>query len=223
LAGILSGRIPAADCGGSVRIGGVDLADIKRSELMKRVCLVTHEDYIFTGTVRDNLLPAKPGASDSELSEALGKVRLRDFFEEKAGLDTELTEGGANLSGGQKQRLSLARAVLRDCDIYIFDEATSNIDPGSEAAILSVTASLADAANVIFISHRLAALTRADRIFVLDGGRVAEAGTHKELTARDGVYARMFAEQKALESYAEASARKDARTRDESALEGVIR
>jgi ABC-type multidrug transport system fused ATPase/permease subunit len=190
---------------------------------MKRVCIVTHEDYIFTGTVRGNLLPAKPKATDIELSEALEKVRLRDFFAERDGLDTELTEGGANLSGGQRQRLSLARAVLRDCDLYIFDEATSNIDPESEAAILSVIGLLAGAANVVFISHKLAALTRANKIFVLDGGRAAEAGTHEELTARGGIYARMFAEQKALESYYKADARADARTLGESAAEGVTR
>jgi ATP-binding cassette subfamily B protein len=202
LAGLLSGRLPAADCEGVVKVGGVSLCDVKRSELRKRVCLVTHEDYIFTGTVSENLRMAKPDAADNELSEALGKVRLRDFFAERDGLDTELTEGGANLSGGQRQRLSLARALLRDADMYIFDEATSNIDSESEETVLTVIRELAKTKNVLLISHRLANLTGADVLYAMEGGRIAETGTHAELLSANGVYARLFREQKALEAFA---------------------
>jgi ABC-type transport system involved in cytochrome bd biosynthesis fused ATPase/permease subunit/uncharacterized membrane protein YbaN (DUF454 family) len=202
VAKLLSGRIPAAGCEGDARIGGVGLSDIKRSELMKRVYVVTHEDYIFTGTARDNLRAARPGASEDELEAALKDVRLYDFFAGAEGLETKISEGGANLSGGQRQRLSLARALLRDPDLYIFDEATSNMDTESEEALLAVVKELATKKNVIFISHRLANLTGADMIYAMDAGRVAEAGTHEELTARGGVYARLYSEQQALETYA---------------------
>jgi ABC-type transport system involved in cytochrome bd biosynthesis fused ATPase/permease subunit len=202
VAKLLSGRLSGADYGGSVRIGGVELRDIDPTELRRRVCLVTHEDYIFTGTVRDNLLPAKPGAADDELIAALEKVRLAGFLEDADGLDTEISEGGANLSGGQKQRLSLARALLRDCDLYVFDEAASNIDAESGEAVDAVTEGLAESKNVILISHRLANLTRANRIYAMEDGRVAESGTHEELARRGGVYAAMYAEQTALEAYA---------------------
>jgi ATP-binding cassette subfamily B protein len=201
-AGLLSGRLPAADCEGVVKVGGVSLCDVKRSELRKRVCLVTHEDYIFTGTVSENLRMAKPDAADDELAEALGKARLRDFFAERDGLGTELSEGGANLSGGQRQRLSLARALLRNADLYIFDEATSNIDSESEETVLTVIRELAKTKNVILISHRLANLTGADTLYAMEGGRVAETGTHAELLSANGVYARLFREQKALEAFA---------------------
>jgi ABC-type transport system involved in cytochrome bd biosynthesis fused ATPase/permease subunit/uncharacterized membrane protein YbaN (DUF454 family) len=202
LAKLLSGRLPASDCEGSVKVGGVRLKDIRRSELMKRVTIVTHEDYIFSGTVGENLRMARPGASEGELETALKKVRLYDFFADAAGLETEIAEGGANLSGGQRQRLSLARALLRDSDVWIFDEATSNMDAESEEAVIAVVRELAGVKNVIFISHRLANLTGAGRIYVMAEGRVAETGGHAELTAGGGVYARLFAEQQALEAYA---------------------
>jgi ABC-type transport system involved in cytochrome bd biosynthesis fused ATPase/permease subunit/uncharacterized membrane protein YbaN (DUF454 family) len=201
LAKLFSGRIPAAGCAGDVRIGGVGLSDIKRSELMKRVYTVTHEDYIFTGTAGDNLRAAKRGVSDSELENALKNVRLYDFFASAEGLETKISEGGANLSGGQRQRLSLARALLRDPDVYIFDEATSSMDTESEEALLAVVKELATSKNVIFISHRLANLAEANIIYAMSEGRIAETGTHNELTAKGGVYARLYREQQALEAY----------------------
>ncbi|MDR1247662.1 MAG: DUF454 family protein [Clostridiales Family XIII bacterium] len=201
LAKLLSGRLPAAGCKGDVKIGGLELGCIKRSELMKRVYTVTHEDYIFTGTVGDNLRAAKRDASDDELAAVLKNVRLYDFFASADGLETKISEGGANLSGGQRQRLSLARALLRDPDIYIFDEATSSMDTESEEALLSVVKETAASKNVIFISHRLANLTEAGNIYAMSEGRIAETGTHDELTAKGGVYARLYGEQRALEAY----------------------
>jgi ABC-type transport system involved in cytochrome bd biosynthesis fused ATPase/permease subunit len=202
LAKLLSGRLAGADYGGSVRIGGAELRDLDPAELRKRVCLVTHTDYIFTGTVRDNLLLARPGAADSELLGALERARLSDFLAEAKGLDTEISEGGANLSGGQKQRLALARALLRDADIYIFDEAASNIDAESGETLLAVMREQAKTRNVLLISHRLANLTQADCVYAMESGRVIETGTHAALISRSGVYATMYEEQRALEFYA---------------------
>ncbi|MDR1206118.1 MAG: DUF454 family protein [Peptococcaceae bacterium] len=202
VARLLSGGLSGRGCEGNIRIGGAELRGVKRSELRQRVCLVTHEDYVFTGTVAENLRMAKPGAAADELAEVLRKARLYDFFAEAEGLDTRIAESGANLSGGQRQRLSLARALLRDADIYIFDEATSNIDPESEETVLAVIRELAGTRNVVMISHRLANLTGADVIYAMEGGRVAEAGTHAELLAANGVYARLFREQRALEAHA---------------------
>jgi ABC-type multidrug transport system fused ATPase/permease subunit len=147
---------------------------------------------------------AKPEATEDELADVLKKARLHDFFAEAEGLDTKLSEGGANLSGGQRQRLSLARALLRNADLYIFDEATSNIDPESEETVLAVMRELAKTKNVILISHRLANLTEAGVIYAMEGGRALEAGTHAELLSANGVYARLFRKQKALETFARA-------------------
>ena len=153
--------------------------------------------------VRDNLLMGRPGASDAELWAALERVNLAGFFKGEEGLDTQLLERAANLSGGQRQRLALARALLHDSPVYIFDEATSNIDVESENDILSVIHTLAKSKTVLLITHRLASAAAADNIYVLADGRVAESGPHRDLLARGGVYARMWAAQQELERYAE--------------------
>lgn len=113
---------------GSVKIGGMELEDIKEAELMKNITYVSHQSYLFRGTVRENLLAGKPDASDRKLWEVLERVNLADFLRPRGGLDAVLAEKAANLSGGQRQRLALARALLHDSPVYIFDEATSNID-----------------------------------------------------------------------------------------------
>ena len=152
-------------------------------------------------SVADNLRMAAPGADDGALWGALEQVNLADFLRSMDGLDTPLTEGGGNLSGGQRQRLALARALLHDSPVYIFDEATSNIDVESENDIMAGIHRLAGRKTVILISHRLANVTKADNIYVLDHGRPAGQGTHEALLAQGGLYADLWNRQQALENY----------------------
>jgi ABC-type transport system involved in cytochrome bd biosynthesis fused ATPase/permease subunit len=176
VAAILTGR--AAPYEGRASLGGVELADISPEKLMQTLTLVSHNSYLFAGTLRENLLMARPGASDEELRGALRQVRLEEFARSREGLDTTIAEGAANLSGGQKQRAAIARALLHDTGIYIFDEAASNIDMESEEAIMEVINSLAGRKTVLLITHRLAKARCADRIAVLDQGRLAAWDTH---------------------------------------------
>ncbi len=200
LAGILSGR--KASYRGSVRIGGVELRDASAASLMCAVTLVPTNGHLFAGTLRENLLLARPDATDEELMAALERVRIAPFVLNSGGLDMRITEGGGNLSGGQRQRICMARALLHDSPIYVFDEATSNVDAESEAAIGEVIASLAGERTVLVVAHRLATIKEADTILVLEGGRVVERGSHDELLAHDGTYARMWKSQEELATFA---------------------
>ena len=200
LAGIISGRKDAYR--GSVRIGGVELRDATAASLMRAVTLVPTNGYLFAGTLRENLLLAKPDATDAELLHALDRTRVAAFVQANGGLDMAINEGGTNLSGGQRQRVCMARALLHDSPIYVFDEATSNVDAASEAAIGEVIASLAGDHTVIVVAHRLSTIVDADQILVLERGRIAERGTHDELLADAGVYARMWNSQEQLSAYA---------------------
>ena len=200
LAGIISGRKDAYR--GSVRIGGVELRDATAASLMRAVTLVPTNGYLFAGTLRENLLLAKPDATDAELLHALDRTRVAAFVQANGGLDMTINEGGTNLSGGQRQRVCMARALLHDSPIYVFDEATSNVDAASEAAIGEVIASLAGDHTVIVVAHRLSTIVGADQILVLERGRIAERGTHEELLADAGVYARMWNSQEQLSAYA---------------------
>lgn len=200
IAGILSGKNKGYT--GSVTIGGVELEEIKEESLMKNITLVSHNSYLFKGTVRDNLLMGKPDATDEECIAVLKKVKLYDFLMGENGLDTQLLEKASNLSGGQCQRLALARALLHDTPIYIFDEASSNVDVESEEAIMEQINALAKEKTVILISHRLANVNGADRIFVMDQGKITEKGTHEELIKKEGIYAQMYRAQMELENYA---------------------
>ncbi len=200
VASVLMGR--SRGYSGDVAVGGVPLADISEESLMRHITYVSHRSYLFKGTVRDNLRMARPDASDSELWEVLRQVKLAAFLEQEQGLDTLLTEQGGNLSGGQRQRLALARALLHDTPVYLFDEATSNIDVESENDIMAEIHALAGRKTVILISHRLANVTVSDNIYVLDGGTLAGQGTHDELLRAGGVYARLWDAQQALENYA---------------------
>ena len=200
LAGIIAGRKGAYR--GSVRIGGVELRDATAASLMRAVTLVPTNGYLFAGTLRDNLLLAQPNATDTELLRALDRTRVAAFVQANGGLDMVINEGGTNLSGGQRQRVCMARALLHDSPIYVFDEATSNVDAASEAAIGEVIASLAGKHTVIVVAHRLSTIVGADQILVLERGRIAEHGTHGELLATAGAYARMWNSQEQLSAYA---------------------
>ena len=186
---------------GSVTIGGVELREVNESSLLRNITYVSHQSYLFKGTVRDNLLMGKPSASDDELWAVLERVNLAGFLKAEQGLDTHLLEKASNLSGGQCQRLALARALLHDSPVYIFDEATSNIDVESENDIMAEIHRLAKTKTVILISHRLANVVRADNIYVLDGGNIAEHGSHAELLKSDGLYERLWNAQQTLENY----------------------
>lgn len=200
LAGIIAGRKDAYR--GSVRIGGVELRDATAASLMRAVTMVPTNGYLFAGTLRDNLLLAQPSATDTELLRALDRTRVAAFVQANGGLDMVINEGGTNLSGGQRQRVCMARALLHDSPIYVFDEATSNVDAASEAAIGEVIASLAGEHTVIVVAHRLSTIVNADQILVLERGRIAEHGTHGELLATAGAYARMWDSQEQLSAYA---------------------
>ncbi len=199
VAAVLTGRNQGY--GGSVKIGGRELKDIRETELMRNITYVSCQSYLFKGTVRENLLMGKPDASDRELWDVLKRVNLAGFLKSGDGLETFLTEKAANLSGGQRQRLALARALLHDSPVYIFDEATSNIDVESENDIMRGIHALAGQKTVVLISHRLANVTVSDNIYVMDKGNVAESGSHEELLAGGGVYAKLWDTQQSLENY----------------------
>ena len=186
---------------GSVTIGGVELREVNEGSLLRNITYVSHQSYLFKGTVRDNLLMGKPSASDDELWAVLERVNLAGFLKAEQGLDTPLLEKAGNLSGGQCQRLALARALLHDSTVYIFDEATSNIDVESENDIMAEIHRLAKTKTVLLISHRLANVVQADNIYVLDGGNIAEHGSHEELLQNHGLYERLWTAQQSLENY----------------------
>ncbi|OON90483.1 MAG: hypothetical protein ATN33_02855 [Epulopiscium sp. Nele67-Bin001] len=184
--------------GGEIQIGGVNLESIK--DLNKHMCIVKHQSYLFRGTIRQNLKMANKRATDEQMLNALRHVQLLGEIEAKGGLDFVLQENGNNLSGGQRQRLALARALVRDAAIYIFDEATSNIDIESEVVFNNIIKNLAKNRLVILISHRLANVISSDRIFVLSEGMLVEEGTHEQLMENRRIYFDLFTTQAGLEA-----------------------
>ena len=174
---------------------------LKEKSLMEHVTLVRHNSYLFKGTVEENLLMGNPNATQEEMTEALKKVNLWEFLKGQEGLSTKLAEKGSNFSGGQCQRLCIARALLHDTEIYIFDEAASNIDMESEEIIMDVIRQLAETKTVLLISHRLANVKKSHCIYVLKEGKIVEKGTHKELLEQQGAYKEMYMTQKNLENY----------------------
>ncbi|MFI3200601.1 MAG: ABC transporter ATP-binding protein/permease [Eubacteriales bacterium] len=184
---------------GSLQMGGKELSTISARSLGKHVTYISANAYIFKGTVRDNLSMANPRVSEEALWKALEETKLADFLRDENGLDTMLLEKGSNFSGGQCQRLAIARALLADSQLYIFDEATSNIDVESENCIVELIHELSKNKSVFFISHRLANVVNSDMIYVMEDGRVKEEGTHQELIGRKGVYEQLWKAQKSLE------------------------
>ena len=185
---------------GNVTLGGVPVGELQQEQRLHTLTVVPHNATIFKGTVEENLRMAKPDAAESELWAALEQVNLADFCRSQNGLQTALHEGGSNLSGGQRQRLAMARALLHDTPIYLFDEATSNVDAESENDIMTAIHSLAGKKTVILISHRLANVVDSDCIYVLDKGCIVEQGKHADLLAAQGAYSRLYTAQKQLET-----------------------
>ena len=201
LAGILSGRNKGFK--GGVTIGGVALEDVSEASLMRNVTLIRHNSYLFKGTVADNLRMAKPEATEAEMRAVLERMNLMAFLDNQQGLETPLLEQGSNLSGGQRQRLALARALLHDSPVYIFDEATSNIDVESEELIMDVIRQLAETRTVLLISHRLANVVSSDCICMLENGLIREQGTHQQLVELNGSYCKLYESQQQLEKWSE--------------------
>lgn len=187
---------------GEIMVGDIPLSEISEDSLLKSFTYVSHQSYLFKGTVRENLLMAKPDAGEDMLWNVLEQVKLAEFLRSEEGLDTILKEKASNLSGGQCQRLALARALLHDSPVYIFDEATSNIDVESENDIMAQIYELAKTKTIILISHRLANVVGADHIYVLDQGNIVEEGHHETLLLQHGVYAKLWNAQQELENYA---------------------
>ncbi|MFV0342874.1 MAG: ABC transporter ATP-binding protein/permease [Anaerocolumna sp.] len=187
---------------GTVTIGDEKISRENKELFYKKVTRVKHNSYLFQGTVRENLIMGNESAGEEDMYQALARVDLLDTITEKSGLSMALTEKASNLSGGQKQRLALARAILHNSDIYIFDEATSNVDVASENKIMEVILELAKEKTVILISHRLANVEIADQILVMDNGTMVESGNHEELLHKNGSYAELYQTQKELEAYA---------------------
>lgn len=186
---------------GKISIGGVDLKELKEKSLMEHVTMVRHNSYLFKGTVEENLLMGNSSATQEQMIEVLKKVNLWEFLKGQEGLGTKLAEKGSNFSGGQCQRLCIARALLHNTEIYIFDEAASNIDSESEEIIMDVVRKLAETKTVLLISHRLANVKKSHCIYVLKEGRIVETGTHSELMEWAGAYKEMYTIQKNLENY----------------------
>lgn len=201
IAGLLSAKTRGFS--GEITIGGVPLSEVNETNLMEHVVLVRHNSYLFKGTVEENLRMAKPDATEEEMNVVLQKVNLLGFLQTQDGLQTKLLEKAGNLSGGQCQRLVIARALLKDAEVYIFDEATSNIDIESEELIMQVIHELAKTRTVLLISHRLANVVKSDQIYFLKDGEIKERGTHAELMEENGAYRHLYESQMALEHYGE--------------------
>ena len=195
LVSVLSGELKSKE--NEIFVDDIDIQNIRIEDKIKNILKITHDSHIFSGTVRENLAMANENLSDETMIEVLKKVKLWGVLS----LDTILESQGKNLSGGQAQRVALARALLYDASVYIFDEATSNIDIESEEIILNIIYSLSKERTVIYISHRLPAIKNADCIYVMDKGKVIESGKHNELYTKKELYYNMYKHQEELETY----------------------
>lgn len=199
IASILTGKLK--NYSGYIKLGNMELSKISESALMDIVTYIPHNGYIFKGTIEYNLKMGKSNATKNEMLNVLQKVNLLDFVNSENGLKTKVTEQGNNLSGGQRQRLAIARALLHNTPIYIFDESTSNIDLESEEDIMTVIYKLAKEKTVIMIFHRLANAINSNNIFVINNGTIVENGTHTKLIEQSGYYAELFNKQQNLENF----------------------
>ena len=180
-------------CGGCVKVGGVDVREIDLTYLRSCIGVVTQESYLFNGTIRENLLYAKPDATERELEEACKSASIHDYIlSQPDGYDTMVGNRGLKLSGGEKQRLSIARVILKNPKILILDEATSALDSISETAVQDAMERLMQGRTCIVIAHRLSTILKADRILVVQGGVIAEQGTHEELLTQNGIYRELY-------------------------------
>ena len=179
---------------GTIAIGGVDLRDATLRSMRETMCVVPQEGYLFAGTLRDNIRIGRIDASDADVEAAVATLGLGERFASwPDGLETEVQEGGSRLSAGERQLVSLTRAALADPAILVLDEATSNLDPGTEHAVEAALETLMEGRTVIVVAHRLSTAARADRVAVIDAGGLAEVGTHDDLVALGGRYAGLFA------------------------------
>ncbi len=174
---------------GSVKIGGHDVREFTCDSLLKNISMVFQNVYLFRDTIKNNIKFGSPDATDEQIIAAAKAARCHDFIMALPdGYDTVIGEGGSSLSGGEKQRISIARAMLKDAPIVILDEATASIDPENEHLIQEAISALTHGKTIITIAHRLATIENADQILVIDGGTVAQRGTHKELLQQEGTY-----------------------------------
>ena len=185
--------------GGTIRIGGVDICDMRLEDLRAQIALVAQDTFLFHGTIADNLRIAKPDASDAEIKEAAAAAQIDDFISGLPnGYDTEVGERGTQLSGGQRQRIAIARALLKNAPILILDEATSSVDPASEQAIQAAFDALFNQRTTIVIAHRLSTIRNCDAILVFNQGSVVEHGTHDDLVSKGGLYAKLTSAQQGM-------------------------
>ena len=179
---------------GAIRLGGTDLRDTTLSSLRERICVVPQEGFLFYGTIAENVRIGRRGATDDDVVAALEMIGVHEHFARLPdGLATPVQERGSRLSAGERQLVSLARAALADPAVLVLDEATSNLDPGTEAEVERALTALMAGRTVIVIAHRLSTAERADRVAVVDGGGILEVGSHAELVALGGRYAALFA------------------------------
>lgn len=181
---------------GSIRINDRDIRELPLRNLRSMIGVVSQDTYLFHGTVRDNLLLARPDATDEEIRRAVTAAQAADFIPRlPRGLDTVVGERGLKLSGGERQRIAIARALLKDAPVLVLDEPTSSIDAANEAEITQALGDLTLGRTTIIIAHRLSTVRGADRIVVMESGRVVEFGSHPDLVARKGLYAELVATQ----------------------------